>query len=315
MRSNHRSFSVVMASVVLTALGAASLATGCSTESASSDLATRPASPLQGSGPSDGFAQNPGEDASAGKNPPYRGNPLCHVEPDEAPPYGCMPDDDGYHPPNPAARACATPPPNVGDGGPAADYTSPGCRITREDGAGGTSVIRPYCFPTAAPTGVDGTMCNVGADCAPGFDCVVGATGIAKLCRHYCCAGTCKGNTSQNGSATFCDVQSLVDVPRKAPVCMPLKRCNTLLGTGECALTETCAVLTEAGDTGCVAIGDKQVGESCDESHCAAKLTCLGQPGSRKCFKLCKVTASDCPGSQTCATNAAFKDSDFGICQ
>ena len=53
----------------------------------------------------------------------------------------------------------------------------------------------------------------------------------------------------------------------------------------------------------------------CGEAHCAANLTCFGQPGARKCFKLCKVNASDCPTSQSCVTNAAFKDAAFGVCQ
>ena len=92
-----------------------------------------------------------------------------------------------------------------------------------------------------------------------------------KACRHYCCGGTCKGNLS-NGSATFCDVQTLADVSQKAPVCMPLKRCNKLLGVSECGATETCTVVTEGGDTGCVVVGDKQVGDSCDDAHCGAKL-------------------------------------------
>jgi hypothetical protein len=95
---------------------------------------------------------------------------------------------------------------------------------------------------------------------------------------------------------------------------MPLKRCK-LLGTGECAATETCAVVTESGDTGCIAIGDQQVGASCDDAHCAADLTCLGQPGSRKCYKLCKVGGSDCGSAQVCATSTSFKDPNFGICQ
>ena len=119
---------------------------------------------------------------------------------------------------------------------------------------------------------------------------------------------------SQNGGATFCDIQSLVDVNQKAPVCMPLKRCK-LLGTGECTATETCAVVTESGDTGCVTIGEEQVGASCDLDHCAAKLTCLGQPGSRKCYQLCKVGSGDCGSPQVCTTSTLFKEPTYGTCQ
>lgn len=297
-RSTPFSFQVLVAFLALGACAAA----GCSAMTTSAD-SEAPATPLQDQGSSGGGPQVPSEDAATPKVSPYRGNPLCHADSSS-----CMPDDDGYRRSVTNAE-CATAPPDAGDAGTAAEFASKGCRIARL--ASGS--IAPKCFALAAPSGGDGTSCEIGEDCAPGLDCVAGATGT-KSCRHYCCGGTCKGNLS-NGSATFCDVQSLVDVPQKAPVCMPLKRCNKLLGTGECAANESCTVVTEGGDTGCVAVGDKQVGESCDESHCAAKLTCLGQPGARKCFKLCKVSASDCPSVQTCVTSAAFKDVDFGICQ
>jgi hypothetical protein len=220
-----------------------------------------------------------------------------------------MPDDDAYHQTT-GTQQCATPPPDAGDGGTAGTFQSLGCRIGREAVSG---LIATMCEKTNALAGGDGATCETGADCAAGFDCIGGDKGT-KSCRHYCCSGTCKDQTSQSGGATFCDVQSLVDVNQKAPVCMPLKRCK-LLGTGECAANESCAVVTETGDTGCVTVGDQQIGAPCDEDHCAANLTCLGKAGARKCFKLCKVSSSDCGPLQICATTTVFKDPNFGICQ
>jgi hypothetical protein len=293
------SFTLVLAALTLGAMAAV----GCSV-SAASTSSDEPsgAEPFQDLGSSgNGIAPKPVEDAAPPKTPPYRGNPLCHADGTT-----CMPDDDAFQR-SANNVACVTPAAPAPDAGPPPDLVSKGCRIGRVNDR-----VAPRCLLSSDNAGGDGAVCATGEDCAPGFDCIAGEKG--KTCRHYCCGGTCKGNQS-NGSATFCDVQSLVDVNQKAPVCMPLKRCNKLLGTTECAANETCTVVTEAGDTGCVVVGEKQVGESCDESHCAAKLTCLGQPGARKCFKLCKVNASDCPSSQSCVTNAAFKDSDFGVCQ
>jgi hypothetical protein len=156
--------------------------------------------------------------------------------------------------------------------------------------------------------------CATGADCAPGFDCIIGGEKGPKACRHYCCAGSCKDHPSQSGGATFCDVQDLVDINQKAPVCMPLKHCK-LLGSGECAANESCAVVTEGGDTGCVTVGNQQVGADCDADHCAVSLTCLGKAGARKCFKLCRVSSNDCGAAEICATSTVFKDPSFGICQ
>jgi hypothetical protein len=300
LRSTRFSFQLLFA---VFALGAGT-AVGCAAQTTSAEAGGGPASPFQDDGTSSGFPPKPATDAGAPKAPEYRGNPLCHAEK-----TSCMPDDDGYQR-SPTNIECATPVPATPDAGAQNDFASKGCRIRRDSETG---AIAPYCFDNAAPSGGDGATCEIGEDCAPGFDCVAGEKGT-KTCRHYCCSGTCKGNMA-NGGATFCDVQSLVDVNQKAPVCMPLKRCTKLLGTTECAQNESCTVVTEDGDTGCVVVGDKQVGESCDESHCAAKLTCLGQPGARKCFKLCKVSGSDCPGTQTCLTSAAFQDADFGICQ
>jgi hypothetical protein len=95
---------------------------------------------------------------------------------------------------------------------------------------------------------------------------------------------------------------------------MPIKHCK-LLGTGECTATESCAVVTENGDTGCVTIGEQQVGASCEVDHCAAGLTCLGQPGSRRCYKLCRVNSTDCGDTMVCETSTVFKEPTFGTCQ
>lgn len=253
---------------------------------------------------SSGAPTLPVVDGSTMQTSPYRGNPLCYVGVAD-----CMPDDDAYHQ-TLGANACEPQPADAGD---AAVAPQPGhaCRIGRNSTTGD---IAAKCEPTNATAGGDGAACETGADCAAGFDCIIGGDKGAGACRHYCCAGTCKDHTAQSGGATFCDVQSLVDVNQKAPVCMPLKRCK-LLGTGECAANESCAVVTESGDTGCVAIGDAQVGAACDADHCASSLTCLGKAGARKCFKLCRVNSNDCESSQICATSTVFKDPNFGICQ
>ena len=305
LRSTPFSFQIVMAALV----AGAGVAAGCSAETTSADF-MNPSSALEDPGTSSGgLPQKPVADASAPTIAPYLGNALCHIGSGS-----CMPDDDVNQRSSLVSfpSACVTQQSSASDAAAPADGApdSKACRIGRVKE---NDRLAPTCFDVASLAGGDGTTCEIGEDCAPGFDCIAGERGM-KRCRHYCCAGTCKGRLS-NGSATFCDVQSLVDVPQKAPVCMPLKRCNKLLGTGECSPNESCTVVGEGGEMGCTTVGDQQVGQPCDDSHCAAKLTCLGQPGARKCFKLCKVTASDCPNMQSCVTSAAFQDPDFGICQ
>jgi len=160
--------------------------------------------------------------------------------------------------------------------------------------------------------GTDGATCTEGADCAPGFDCIAGDKG--GTCRRYCCSGSCAAQTAHNGGPTFCDIRKLVDFTEHlVPVCLPLKTCK-LLQAGQCGDTETCAVVTEKGDTGCVEIGNANVGDSCESQHCAAGLTCFGSPGDRRCYKLCKVDGADCGPTQKCTTGAVFQDTTFGVC-
>lgn len=229
----------------------------------------------------------------------FRGNPLCHV--DEG---TCLPDDDGYNHVM-GVEACAEPAP---DGGAAGDagitLARSGCRLQRIDDG-----VVPKCVG-ATPTGLDGDRCTSGASCAPGFDCVEESGGL--FCRRYCCLGTCEGQLARNGGKTFCDVRRLVEANHTAPVCMPLKVCE-LFDPGGCNDDETCAVVTEEGDTGCVPAGPTKAGDSCDADRCASGLTCLGTPGARKCYRLCKVGES-CGDGETCQTSAVFKDPAYGVC-
>ncbi len=231
-------------------------------------------------------------DASTAKSDVFRGNPLCRV-PTMG---GCVPDDP---------YACS---PAISDGGDASAPPVGACRVSISD----ASLLEPECSgQTTSPNGIDGAKCTSGGDCASGFDCVESDNG--SFCRQYCCLGTC-GGAAASGSATFCDVQTLVATRTIAPVCMPLKPCK-LLTDGQCASTETCAVVNENGDTGCVARGLQQVGQACDDKHCDVGLTCLGQPGNRKCQRLCRVGGDPICAPQTCVTTSAFKDSSYGICQ
>lgn len=234
-------------------------------------------------------------DASAPSGDQFRGSPLCHLSDTT-----CDPDDDGTKGNTTYAATCAVMP------SPDAGVTSDpkGCRLS------GTSAV-PACLDST-PQNTDGAKCESGADCAPGFDCVL--SNDVGYCRRYCCSGSCGAYRSQNGAETFCDVQKLQGSGAKAPVCMPIKTCK-LFTAGECAENETCSVVTDDGTTGCVANGNANVNEPCDEEHCSMGLTCLGQAGSRKCLQLCRTkNGPTCAVNQICKTSTIFPDPTLGVC-
>jgi hypothetical protein len=316
------SLSAVLGLLVLCGGAGTVVVVGCGGSGAAEfgdDGVNEPTSPLENSeDPTFG-----GTDASPRPASVVRGSPLCRVTDDK-----CDPDDDGLPknttdpppnpsnpPPNPTTAICGAP--DAGGGGTTssggisdASTIANACRVGKvNDG------YSPLNCQLADRNGSDGVACQRGADCAPGFECVDSDKG--GVCRRYCCSGSCGDYTSQNGGATFCDVQLGLDInPHKAPVCMPLKKCK-LLRAGECVNTETCAVVTEKGDTGCVVKGDVKAGESCDDDHCAGDLTCLGTPGDRRCYKLCRIDGSgpECRTNERCATSAAFQDTSFGVCK
>ena len=300
LRSTLLRFSVIAVPLALVS-GVAVLA--CSDDDSASSFRAPEAAgaPGPGSGPSTSFNSS---DGGSSDNAVPIGSPLCAVAEGQ-----CFPDDDGKTSPAYNTAACAETPEDI-DGG-ALEEPARACRIVEHEGK-----YVPRCEPASADRyGVDGVSCSTSSDCAPGFDCVDGEKG--PVCRHYCCAGTCEGQTSQNGGATFCDVQALVDYRHhgvKAPVCMPVKTCK-LLRDGECTDDETCAVINRKGDTGCVARGPAKTGESCDTDHCASGLTCLGSPGDRRCYQLCRVDGADCGPMQTCTTGSVFQDTTYGVCK
>jgi hypothetical protein len=242
----------------------------------------------------------PGDGGVIGPSP-YQGSPLCAA----SRLMGlCYPDD----PTN--AKNCHEAP----DGGPYSatggyDDVPLGCHVRTTPGGPNTPGIpAPWCLP--AGSGKDGASCSHPADCAPGYECV-GAPGT---CQHYCCSGNPECSSSQ-----FCDIQPTAAATQThVPVCMPIVPSAgcTLLDDTPCKPTETCSVVKEKGETSCVAVGGAKVGEGCDVDHCARGLVCLGVPGARQCFQLCRVGLSDCAQGLLCKGGyPLFPNSQFGFCQ
>lgn len=230
----------------------------------------------------------------------YKGSPLCG-ESSAAATAPCVPGE--------APVLSTTCQPEQGDGGeeagPRRSYGDGGtgglaCNVV----AHGNGEQGPACG-WAGPGG-DGAECLRSSDCAAGFECVHSPG----RCRRYCCSLRC------DDSNAFCDIQpTTASADVRVPVCTAVRTCK-LLGSG-CDQGQTCAVVTADGTTSCVAVGPGRAGESCERDHCADGHACLGQPGSRRCYRLCQVNdPSTCGGGQQCrGTAPLFKDMNVGVCE
>ena len=200
-----------------------------------------------------------------------------------------------------------------GDAGPA-DAEPTGivaCRVAPlASGVG----VGPICAP--AGTGQDGASCTSAASCAPGLECV-GPTG-AGVCHPYCCDNTCitpPGGPDPGLGPAFCDIEPLYAFPATAvPVCVSKPSCSVFQPCPTAGLT--CTIVDYMGPTACVEPGPQGIGESCEQAHCRADLTCWGTFPTRTCAQLCNFTTNLCATGQACMTNGAnFPDSYVGICQ
>jgi hypothetical protein len=247
-----------------------------------------------GASMADGGSLPPAADAGAPNT--YGGNPLCNVGIQNEAGRPCDPD----YPAPPSGPSCQPP-----DGGATADDggIELSCHVVVVSNARTQAC-------SIGGKGGDGNSCQTGADCAPSYECV----GMPGRCRHYCCSGdkSCSGLKV----SSFCDIQATAESNLKVPVCSPVSPCK-LLTPNACPEGETCTVVTDDGVTSCVTIGPALVGQACDTSHCADGLTCLGRPGTRECYKLCRLGyPQDCDYGSKCTGSAQlFSDPSDGICQ
>ncbi len=309
----------LLASALLVALGVLTPMSGCSIsgEAFSGPDANSVAPHPYDSGAADAAITQGGNSSSSGggSDAATWGNPLCRLAQayGDGGLYGCNPDQP------------ATPIDCAMDGGAAAAGDGGGyaCRVQPvPPSSSGNSPTTPAtgCSPSSGDA-LAGVACLASDECAPGFDCVgtTGDGGIAVgACRHYCCAGN-----SACDAKTFCDVQFLNQASATpVPVCMPIVTCSLegqlAQSPQACPLpTQTCSVVREDGDTGCVDIGPQGPGDSCERDHCQAGLVCLGASGQRVCLTLCDTqSGAQCTAPQTCKGGLPlFQDPRVGACR
>lgn len=294
---------IFVGGAVAVALG---LGPGCGVSTTTSSF-EGPAAFDNGSGSNGGpaaFGTTVDASVDAGRASDTSGSPLCaHTSSD------CFPDgpQNGFEQCIVTADAGASGGANGAggddagaDGGATTAIVTEACRVRLDT----SSAPKPVCV--ANGEGKEGAQCLVATDCAAGYECV----GSPGQCRHYCCSASACASGQQ-----FCDIQTVAEIGSlRVPVCMPVRSCK-LLATDGCSVGEQCEVVDDQGTTSCVAVGPLHAGDSCETNHCGEHLTCLGVPGSRKCYTLCDTQQNDCSTGETCKSGAPlFKDSEIGVC-
>jgi hypothetical protein len=275
---------------------------GLSTAGSFSSGRESDAAAANGSGAANDFADPPRADGGVGAPTPAnprRGSTLCSVPTAGA---RCWPDDPGV-----PSTACLTEvmerfdggvPPSFDAGAVAEEPGSLACHVRKS-----ASGVTQQCDVPGA--GKAGAPCQTADECGSGLDCV----GSPGRCRAYCCAYEC------SDPQTHCGLEALVDGSHTVPVCLPTVPCRLL--SNDCGSKRTCTVVTNDGTTSCVDVGGAKAGESCEEQRCEGGLACLGQPGGRRCFRLCRVDdGSSCSRQQRCKGSVQlFNDPNIGVCE
>jgi hypothetical protein len=247
-----------------------------------------------------GTAPPPAGNSDGGVSVPSSSNPLCNVAIQNAQGRPCNPDVTAQ----PSGQWCQVPDSGVLDASASQDGGIVlACHVIERN-----NTRTQTC--SIGGSGGDGDSCQTGDDCAPTFECV----GMPGRCRHYCCDGD--KSCSSSAAASFCDIQTTAQSNLNVPVCSPVSGCN-LLTPNACLAGETCAIVKDDGTTSCVAIGAAAAGQGCDSVNCSEGLTCIGKPGARLCYTLCRLEyPEDCATGKKCKGSAAlFVDPQFGICE
>jgi hypothetical protein len=188
------------------------------------------------------------------------------------------------------------------------------CQVTESSKRRG----QPLALCADAGSGIEGSACFSGADCAPGLACVGSGPGE---CRPYCCTG----NTQcMDHPGTHCAVAQLVSAKEGAvgldvPVCMPAIKCSLAEpypcdGAPNCSCGDdgACMVVDKDGTTSCVSKADlppEGKGEDGQACPCAHGYVC----SVNQCIKLCQIAAPDTCASDRCQSSPSLPDG-WGTC-
>lgn len=154
-----------------------------------------------------------------------------------------------------------------------------------------------------------GTSCASTMDCAPGLACFLTPEG--GKCGRICCPGDeCTDGAICAGSGVLVD-----GTESSWGRCLPPRSCDVLRPSESCESREGCYIVDAEGATQCRVAGTAGAGEACAaQEDCQSGFFCGGITGSRRCVRICRLGAGECPASEGRCVAQAHSPEGTGFC-
>lgn len=156
-----------------------------------------------------------------------------------------------------------------------------------------------------------GMACETTMDCAPGLACFL--DGTAGTCGRVCCPGDAMACTD---GAVCAGSGVLVDGTETSwGRCLPPRTCDVLRPTETCEAREGCYIVDAEGNTQCLVAGTGGPGEACAaQQDCQPGFFCGGIGSMRRCVRICRLGAGECPESEGRCVAQAHSPAGTGFC-
>ncbi len=156
-----------------------------------------------------------------------------------------------------------------------------------------------------------GTPCTTPMDCAPGLACFLTEEG--GVCGRVCCPGeevACTGDAVCGGSGVLVD-----GTESSWGRCLPPRSCDVLDPSEDCEPREGCFIVDADGTTQCRVAGAGGPGDACaDQEDCQSGFFCGGIGNARRCVRICRIGADECPAEEGRCQAQAHSPPGTGFC-
>lgn len=211
--------------------------------------------------------------------------------------------------------------PPARDAGPAADAGAPLCDVMecdpREPAVGcstGACVLwsdDPACSSEMPGRLSAGMPCAEVGECGGGLACfLVDGAGV---CAPVCCPTedtACAVGSRCGGSGVLVD-----GTETGWGRCVAQVSCELLAAETGCEPREACYLVDTTMMTECRLAGTAGAGESCAvQEDCQPGFFCGGIAAARRCVRLCRIAAGDCPTAEGRCIAQSHTPADIGLC-